>query len=357
MTTAKIGEAASKTRPYFRELDGIRAIAALMVMTFHFGQDWYHLGFLVLGQTGVDLFFVLSGFLITTILLQSPHGDWHEIKNFYIRRTLRIFPLYYFYLIVACIFGGMVSFWYWIYLQNIASAFAISWHIAPLRGPDHFWSLGVEEQFYLFWPFLILFWPRRWLASAMWGAVALAIVTRIALVHTSVDTFPFILTRLDGLAAGAILAYYFNSGALQGKKLLLGAIGIIGLISMGIEKIVSHGTGVAWVEVAKYSSATALYTSVVGLLVITSGTILHRALRSKPMRAVGRVSYGMYVYHPVIFYYLPRHLGPLPMLLKALISFGVAYAVSLASYYGFEKRIMELKDRFAVEKPFKTVSS
>ena len=348
---------ASKTRPYFRELDGVRAIAALMVMVFHFGQDWFYSSFLVLGQTGVDLFFVLSGFLITTILLQSPHGDWHEIKNFYIRRTLRIFPLYYFYLLLASLIGGLVSVWYWVYLQNIAAAFLVPLRLAPLYGPDHFWSLGVEEQFYLVWPFLILFWPRRWLPHAIWAAVALAFVMRVGLIHTQVNTFQFILTRLDGLAGGALLAFYYSTGKLHRCRPLLIALGSVGIVSMGVEKLVSHGTGVPWVEVVKYSSATALYASIVGLLVTTQTTPIHRMLGSGPMRAIGRVSYGMYVYHPAIFFYLPRYLVSIPLLAKAFSCFLTAYVVSLASYYGFEKRIMELKERFATEKPVKPLAA
>jgi peptidoglycan/LPS O-acetylase OafA/YrhL len=357
MTQAVPGSIMSKTRPYFPELDGVRAIAALMVMVFHYGQMWYRLGILIFGQTGVDLFFVLSGFLITTILLQSPHGDWHEIRNFYIRRTLRIFPLYYTYLILTCVIGGMVSAWYWVYLQNVAAAFMLPLHLAPLRGPNHFWSLGVEEQFYLVWPFLVLFWPRRWLSSAMWGSVIFALVLRLLLVHTTVDTFSFTLTRLDGLGAGGLLAYYYYRGELAKYRPLFVAMTAVALISLVAEKIASHGTGVAWVQVVKYTSAAMLYSSVIGLLITSSGTIAHRALRAKPMRAIGRVSYGMYVYHPAIFGFLPRHLGNLPLLVKALICFVAAYLVSLVSFYGLEKRFTDLKDRFAKEKKFRAVTA
>lgn len=97
------------TRPYFPQLDGVRAIAALMVMGFHFCQFKNIAGVAVFGQTGVDLFFVLSGFLITTILLVAEPRDWHEIRTFYLRRTLRIFPLYYAYLIAASLLGSAIS--------------------------------------------------------------------------------------------------------------------------------------------------------------------------------------------------------------------------------------------------------
>ncbi|QHN04067.1 acyltransferase [Granulicella sp. WH15] len=348
---------AATTRPYFPELDGVRAIAALMVMVFHFGQDWYSSKLLVFGQTGVDLFFVLSGFLITTILLRSRQGDWHEIRNFYIRRTLRIFPLYYGYLLGVCLLGGTVSLCYWGYLQNLAAAFGGPLHLAAPSGPAHFWSLGVEEQFYLVWPFLILFWPRRWLAHAMWGMVVFSILLRVALIGSSVDTFRFTLTRLDGLGAGGLLAYYYFRGVLGRFKPLLMALAPLALLSLVVEKMASHGTGVAWVEVMKYTSATVLYVALIGLLVTTEDSWMHRILRTKPMRGIGGVSYGMYVYHPAIFMALPGYLGGLPILAKAAICFAVVYLVALASFYGFERPFVGLKARLASEKPFRAVTA
>jgi peptidoglycan/LPS O-acetylase OafA/YrhL len=349
-STTKSPEAA--TRPYFPELDGLRAIAALMVMVFHFAQTWGGPRFLIVGQTGVDLFFALSGFLITTILLQSPHGDWHEVRSFYLRRTLRIFPLYYFALGLYCVVFSAVSGWYWVYLQNILQAFH-----APLVGPDHFWSLGVEEQFYLVWPFLVLFWPRRGLAGAMWAAVVLSIGLRIALVHTQVGLFYFTPTRLDGLAGGALLAYGYSRGVLERYKGLLWGLLGAGVLSLGAESVLTHGSGMASVQVAKFTSAAVMYVAVIGLLICTSDTWVHLVLRCKPGRGIGRVSYGMYVYHPMIFGLLPGHLGGLPLVMKELICFATTYGVAVVSFYGFEKRFIDLKDRFASERPFRNAAT
>jgi peptidoglycan/LPS O-acetylase OafA/YrhL len=341
---------AGKTRPYFPELDGLRACAALMVMVFHFSQAFHGPPALILGQTGVDLFFALSGFLITTILLQSPHGDRHELRNFYIRRTLRIFPLYYMALGLFCILFGGVSSWYWVYLQNIAVA--LHW---PQSGPSHFWSLAVEEQFYLVWPFLILFWPRRWLAVTMWGVVGLSLALRIVLVHTQVALFYFTLTRLDGLAGGGLLAYYYSRGVLARYKAALAVLFAVGLTSLGDEDLLTHAS--ASVQVLKYTSASAAYVAAIGLLICTADSVVHRVLRSRPARAIGRVSYGMYVFHPAIFDTLAGRLGVLPILLKALVCFAAVYLVAVLSFYGYEKRFTDLKDRFAREKPFREVAA
>ena len=198
-------------RTYYPELDGVRAIAAMMVIFFHMGQMGIPLrGPISFGQSGVDLFFVLSGFLITSILLKARPEDWGEVRKFYVRRSLRIFPLYYGYLIVATIFGAGVTGFYWVYLQNYRIAMG-----APMGEVGHFWSLAVEEQFYLVWPFVVLFLPRRHLVKALWLMLGGCILCRTVLVTTShVDVFYLTLTRLDGLCGGALLAVYQYRGLL-----------------------------------------------------------------------------------------------------------------------------------------------
>lgn len=326
-----------------------------MVMAFHYGQSSYASSLLIFGQTGVDLFFVLSGFLITTILLQSQKSDWQEIKRFYIRRTLRIFPLYYGYLVAASILGSAISLSYWLYLQNLAISFSSLMHHSTPYGPGHFWSLAVEEQFYLVWPFLILFASRRWLPSVMWACVALALVLRVSFVHSTLGIFYFTFTRMDSLCAGGLLAFYYSRGNLACKRHSLFLTAILALSSLYVEKLSSHGTGVVWVEVLKYTSAAALYFALLGIIITTKDSLIHRFLRSPPMRGVGRVSYGLYVYHPAVFSFLLRHLWGLPFLIKPLLCFISAYIVSVASFYGFEKPLTDLKFRLAPEPPLRDV--
>lgn len=154
---------------HYNELDGVRAIAVIMVMFYHFFKDVdVHHDILILlkklslfGKTGVSLFFVLSGFLITRILLNTKQNDSY-FKSFYIKRVLRIFPLYYFFLVIYYFvvpFFLNQSFaefsqqiWYWTFMQNFALTF--DWNSV---GPIHYWSLSVEEHFYLFWPLIIYY--------------------------------------------------------------------------------------------------------------------------------------------------------------------------------------------------------
>ena len=152
---------------YYPALDGTRAIAALLVLVFHAMQEGLPLPKLVnFGQTGVDLFFVLSGFLITSILLAARPRDWSEVRTFYARRSLRIFPLYYLALCFCALFLFPVNWPFWIYLENF-------WMSAgrEVAGPGHLWSLAVEEQFYLVWPCLVLFVPRRFLLKILTGLI------------------------------------------------------------------------------------------------------------------------------------------------------------------------------------------
>lgn len=144
-------------------LDGLRGLAVLMILLFHFWQTMFQLPaagslqsqlrFLAGGQTGVDLFFVLSGFLITGILLNAKNTP-HFLRNFYMRRALRILPLYYLLVCGYFVFGWMNMgfhnafaqlWWYFPYLQNVGMTF---WP-GSVSGPGHFWSLGAEEHFYL----------------------------------------------------------------------------------------------------------------------------------------------------------------------------------------------------------------
>jgi peptidoglycan/LPS O-acetylase OafA/YrhL len=213
-------------------LDGIRGIAILPVIVYH---TVLHGGFdpttkvdrafvrlSLFGWCGVDLFFVLSGFLITGILYDT-RGSVGYFKNFYTRRVLRIFPLYYgflvlfflvlFFLVLPFLLpqnDGLCSVrkeqvWYWTYLVNIAIAYR-GWPSDLIIA--HFWSLAVEEQFYLFWPLVVFLFPRRTLMSLcclmIGGGLVLRIVVRMLGYHVAASVLT--VCRMDELAIGGLLA-------------------------------------------------------------------------------------------------------------------------------------------------------
>src|SRR5436190_3454423 len=219
----------SDPRTHLPVLDGLRGLAVMMVLVFHFvgqmlptnGVERAILGVTKYGLLGVDLFFVLSGFLITGILYDA-HNKPHYFRNFYMRRLLRIFPLYYGVLALVFFVAPLIPLlrgptldylvdrqaWAWLYAVNIYIAEQGDWSFSYL---EHFWSLAIEEHFYLFWPvvvFLLARRPRALIAVSLAAALC-AMLARLtgSLMGLSWWT-TYVLTpfRLDGLALGAFLA-------------------------------------------------------------------------------------------------------------------------------------------------------
>ncbi len=208
-------------------LDGIRGVAILLVMAYHFLHPGGHILAIVpeaiarAGWVGVDLFFVLSGFLITGILLKTK-ADPHYLRNFYMRRTLRIFPLYYAFLTCLFVVGASITslntpgfkevakhqLWLWTYTANIGQywtgklLFASGWVEA-----NHLWSLAVEEQFYLVWPAIVLLFSRHALMRLCIFIIASAFIFRV-MSQTMGDGF--VLWRADALIVGGLRAILVN---------------------------------------------------------------------------------------------------------------------------------------------------
>lgn len=354
--------------PVIPALDGVRGMAALMVMGYHFflinssvlpeGTIYQSLSrFAAHGATGVDLFFVLSGFLITRILLATR--ERHDyLPSFYIRRSLRIFPLYYLYLgIHYCLMpylnnGPIVSFakqWpYWCYLQNIPVAHSG----LAAEGPGHFWSLAVEEHFYLLWPLVVLVVPPRSLGVACGGVIALALATRLAFELTwssiSYTVYFFTPCRIDALGIGALLATWEYNGALPVyRRHFLGAAFTLSA-SLAIFLVLFGGKGVFGVYALRFTLIASFYGCVIGLISIGTGTIAARVLSSSLLRRTGQISYGLYVYHPLVYaQFVPytRHSG-LSLATTLAASVVGTYVVAWLSYRLFEAQFLRLKDRY-----------
>ena len=328
----------------------MRAIAVTMVMLFHMNGSVVRLpGPVTFGQTGVDLFFVLSGFLITGILLRAPQRDWHEVKVFYIRRSLRIFPLYYATLVIVWIWlmHDHVSWDVWIYLQNVTMTLGM-W----MRGPMHFWSLAVEEQFYLVWPFLVLWLPRRHIGKVMVAMIACAVLSRVVLLHLGLGIFYLTPSRLDALAAGALLSLVVYRGMLDRLRGVFVSLFVFSALVLVAQQVVlsSHHHAAYGVALTKFTVLAAFYTAAIALLLLQVSPALNHVLGSSPMRFVGRISYGLYVFHPFVFLWIERHMTHQPTLLRILVAFGGTYAVALFSWYAMERYLIGLKDRLAPER-------
>jgi peptidoglycan/LPS O-acetylase OafA/YrhL len=341
-------------------LDGIRALAVLMVIGFHF---WLGFGIqhtlvakiAVWGQTGVDLFFVLSGFLITGILLDSKDSD-HFLRNFYLRRILRIFPLYYGTLVAVYFLLPLVhlsawtrwqqSIWYWTYLQNLPPTFSPS----LASGPGHLWSLAVEEHYYLFWPLLVMRLNCNRLLKVIGLAIGISLLTRILLAHY--EPFYFTLSRLDGLAMGSGLAILARTGpagitrfARPARLILLG----LGLLLVATQLVVS-GKSIAFVQIVKSSLIAAVYSSLI-LLALVGGipAVFSSLLSGRALGSIGKYSYGMYVLHPFILGGL-HDLGLRYSVPGLLISVLATYLCAWLSWTLFEKHFLKMKRYFEYSK-------
>lgn len=345
---------------YFKNLDGVRGIAALMVMVFHFflalptsqGAPSFLLKASGFGQTGVTLFFVLSGFLITRILIWSKQSKGYFGK-FYWRRSLRIFPLYYSFLLIYyfalphLLGNKQVPFneqlYFYGYLQNFAETF--NWQT---MGPHHFWSLAVEEHFYLFWPLLVyLFNPRR--LSYVIGILVLgALVLRYFMVKDGMEVFYFTFTRIDALALGSLLAIFelknWFKPANSNKFLLLLVLVTLPTLFVWFS---ASGEGQSIVQVYKYLLIALLYFALLGLVLsLGNKHLVNKFLSNRMLLFTGKISYGLYVYHPLAYTICFRFIFNGYWLIGLMIGFVMAYAMATVSFYLIEKPFLRLKDRF-----------
>jgi peptidoglycan/LPS O-acetylase OafA/YrhL len=360
-------------------LDGVRGLAFLIVLFHHVvifsGIDrGVRLDNLVyqLGDSawfGVDLFFVLSGFLITGILYETK-GSESYFHSFYGRRVLSVFPLYYGFLVLALVVfphllppdsaQNMVNNqgWYWLYLSNVYVMLE-GWQNPAHLG--HFWSLAVEEQFYLLWPMAVWALDRRrlmWLAIACFlGALALRIVQPFGIDATGI--YVLLPTRMDALAAGAFLAL-----VIRGQR----GMGVLGrwplaVFVVCIALLLAHYLRYHDVGYSRPIERTLGYTvfavacaSLIALALSASpATWLRRTFSSKVLRFFGKYSYGLYIIHvPIVFFlgdfgFRARLMPRLwDSTLPGVVVFGVvttllSVAMALASYHLWEIRFLRLK--------------
>jgi peptidoglycan/LPS O-acetylase OafA/YrhL len=368
---------AQEVLPHISALDGIRGLAILLVLLNHVFWSNDRTGNRILdlfarlreaGWVGVDLFFALSGFLITGILFESLH-DAHFFKNFYARRVLRIFPLYYAVLLVLMLtFHSLIRdhkepFLLLLgYLQNTS----LWWHMrAPGAITDatgHLWSLAVEEQFYLVWPLLV--WLVRDRKHLVWLCVALslgALFSRVLLLHSGAPlTAPYKLTfcRADSLLGGAWLALVLRGAwrervlraAPYAFALSLAACCFIGWSNRSFdwERVVS-------IDEYGFSVLAIASTSLIAMALSTGG-LVSRMAQARWLRFLGKYSYGIYIYHQVMIALLAATLAPILLhhihskilyrLSSAVLVIGVTIAVSVASFHLYERPFLQMKRFF-----------
>ncbi len=353
-------------------------MAALAVFLFHYGggaqSHWLPLkmaGYAVkFGAAGVSLFFVLSGFLIGGILWDG-YGNPGWWKTFYARRSLRIFPLYYLALGIAVVAALLAhataaqvsGVWpYLLYLQNFPGAGEIMHRLPPVVKLYHFWSLAVEEQFYLLWPFIL--WPfaghRVWAKRACMAIWILSLLFRLFLVHQNLEMWNFmVMARAGELSIGTWLALSLRGTQAEWAKILRWAPSMLAVafIAICID---------AWIGWHDRSGALHSYpTTVFGFSIYSVFFVCLVALCFKQgpvrsffslgaLRGAGKISYGIYVYHvlfmPFYYWIVARMLPHASHNATEGVIFVVALSGTLliasASFYGFESRVSSLKRFF-----------
>ncbi len=358
---------AAPTEAGHPQLDGLRAIAVFLVLCTHLlpSQAWVRR--IGPGGLGVVLFFVLSGFLITGILLRlrDAVADGRvpirrALGRFYIRRALRILPLYYAVLGVAALFDvpPVRATWPWhaFYVSNLYFALRGSWNgvVTPL------WSLSIEEQFYLLWPIAVLWLPPCAFRLALPALIALGPLSRVTYLLAGIDPFALGLLPFgcaDTLLLGALLALCWHEPA-RFDRLRRGVRIFAGLVAL--PAVVLHlALGPVPVTSPWFVLASALHLALTGTVFFAViddaarglGGPLGRLLASRPMRFVGQISYGIYLLHTFV-QGAARGLGePFRSLYRHETAwFPIACAtvvlVASASFALFEKPINGLKRRF-----------
>ncbi len=383
-STLKVSDAPSSTSnpdqsSAFRDgaLDGLRGLAVLGVYIFHYGGGLHSAHSLLrfagyatqAGWIGVELFFALSGFLITSLLWAHPGGSL-TLGGYFGRRARRILPIYYGVLLLAALtallWGASVEnlqplLFYAAFAQNIPPLLSVAMRYPPPLPLHHLWTVAVEAQFYLIWPTLLLAVRTRpralWLCGGLFLASCLFRVAvfwpRAGTVETVANWSPFLLTRAGGLALGSALALIgpaqvarlarrWGAAALLLSTLLFAAVGW----RCGNLLLASPAQFILTLPATEIGSAALL------ALALQSG-LWRAALSVSPLRWLGRISYGFYVLHILLEPLFDRigatvaHApgGSTYLLTRVLIAFPVSAAAAWLSFTFLEQPLLRLRSR------------
>jgi peptidoglycan/LPS O-acetylase OafA/YrhL len=347
---------AETKQSYFPALDGLRGLSILLVVFGHAFLEYFNIR---IAGYGVMIFFVLSGFLITNILLDGSESArtgrplFEIIRNFYIRRALRIFPIY----IATVTFLAAIGFsefrqmfaWLMLYLTN----FYIWHHDQWIGAASHLWSLAVEEQFYLIWPFVILLTPRRLLIPVSLLIVAVSWVSIYFFYRPGVPFYMMLPTSAGAyLAIGALESLLVDRWNLLRAEYWFRPMAVFGGLVIALRLIVMHSD---WardkigsdllIAIASPTAISMLAAWLILTLVANSNGLLSAIFVSRPMRYIGTISYGLYVVHLPVFFaaksYVPGH-----EMLSAAVGTALSFALAAVSFRYFETPIRNYRVRF-----------
>lgn len=355
----------AKTTHYQPQMDGLRAVAVIFVLIHHFEANipqWINWGTL-----GVRFFFVMSGFLITRILLKSREkvdagatARPNEFWNFQMRRFIRTMPPYYLAIAIAAALAIPPVRETLAWTLTFCTNFLIIQTSYFPHTVSHYWSLAVQEQFYLVWPFLIFFLPKNWFKATFAVLIVAAILFRLACIHFQVND----VTRwvslpgsLDTFAIGGILAYVSMSRPrlLEDPKTRLWtglATLSLAAIARGLRMLDLHNPWTVLIETFE----AAFMGWVVACSVTGFKGLAGWILSSPPMTYIGKVSFGIYVYHVLVVILLNPWLEKIglghhakdPFELRFILQVTAAIAVASISWHFCEQPMLKARDWIAM---------
>lgn len=378
---------AQTSRHHIKSLDGFRGLAFLAVFFFHFGISAHTNSLFVLlathitnaGWVGVDMFFVLSGFLITGILLDTREQPGY-FRNFYVRRALRIFPLFYGVLLLLLAFTPLMHlqwrpghFFQFLYLGNVAGHYDPTLnYVLPSVLLVHLWSLAVEEQFYMIWPLVVMWAPDRKTLVRVCGAVlVVGFLLRCFLLwkfpdHAQEWSYGELPTHSDGLVCGAIAAILtrsFDLAFLVRRSVLPF---VLSGIALGTLAVRNHGVHYHnWSMTLVGYPLLAIFFTCALLRTLQPRSALSRLGQTRLLRFFGKYSYGMYIFHRLFSPLMTKLLGPLQSLTHSRSIGGVLFVisalagtciVSVLSFHLYEKPWLKLKSRFSYGEPARSAT-
>jgi peptidoglycan/LPS O-acetylase OafA/YrhL len=359
--------AANQNRSYYPALDGLRGLAILLVVFYH---NFGFINYFFFGWLGVDLFFVLSGFLITDILLNTS-GQPAFLRNFYVRRLLRIFPLYYLTLVVFLIILPLLNqtilnldyyttnqVWFWSYLQNWLFIFNPPNDTEAL---NHLWSLAVEEQFYLVWPFVILLLKKPkhilyLLVALLIGVVTLRFVFWTYKIENLAYYNLYTFSRIDGICIGSMLAVLRKINPRSINRyftFIVLALAALNFVFYFFNK--ENRFSYPYLAIAGYTTFAVIFGLLVNEGVERDNVFVNKVFNLRLLKFFGTISYSLYVFHWPLYLMLSPYLENWFVQNQNLIAAPIAasitstlLAILLAwlSFKFFEKPFLLLKKRF-----------
>ena len=352
---------------YYPVLDGLRGLAVLLVVFYH---NFGFINYFFFGWLGVDLFFVLSGFLITDILLKTKNAPTY-LRNFYARRLLRIFPLYYVVLFIFLVLFPLFNIkllnldyyihnqiWIWTYLQNWLFIFHPPYKTSAL---DHFWSLAVEEQFYLVWPFVILLFRKSRDVIYLLGFLLVGVITlRFVIWNYHIENLAYFnlytFSRIDGICIGSMLAVFRVTNPKAVNRYFTFIVLGLAALNFGFY-FFNKGNRFSYpyLAIAGYTTFAVVFGLLVNEGVEQQNVFVKQIFSFSFLKFFGKISYSLYIFHwplylmlsPILTAWFSKHLVIINgHIASSIIATLLSILLAFLSFHFFEKRFLALKRKF-----------